>query len=152
MSSQLVTPAYAAEGVSLTGPQHSREGYFQLQVSNLPTGQRFIIEQSANEQFSHIDATYSPVGSFQQLSLSGFDNGSYFFRARILQNEVSQPIDSAAIYSNTHQISIQHYSLWQALGLFALGAVLFIILITVLLRLHWQSRRSLPKQPGTGHG
>lgn len=157
ISSQLMTPAYAAQVLSLNGPAHSREGYFQLQVGNLQEGQRFVIEQSSNESFNHVDATYPPLGSFQQLSLSGFDNGSYFFRARLLQD--SESID-AVVYSNIHQISVEHYSLWQALSLFAIGAMLFIALITVLLRLHWQNRAQTAQglaanhynQHGPGHG
>lgn len=154
-SGQLVTAAQAAELFKLQGPERSREGYFQLEVDGLDDDQAFVIELSTSEDFSSIDATFSPLGSFRQLSLSGFDDGTYYFRARLGSNgEVDKRVETEHdeladesseqgeedTYSNVVRVDVEHYPLWQALGLFALGALLFIALITVLLRLHWRSR------------
>ena len=147
-SGQPLAPAYAAQSFTLEGPERSREGYFQLQVNGLDDDQAFIIELASAEDFSSIDATFSPLGSFRQLSLSGFDDGTYYFRARLDNN--GEP--GSAVHSNVLQVQVEHYPLWQALGLFGLGAVLFIALVTTLLRLHWHSRTRQTGNKEPQHG
>ncbi|MCC5880762.1 MAG: hypothetical protein JJU03_12795 [Idiomarina sp.] len=157
LTGQLVPPAHAqASGTSqsdtnhtitLTGTERSSEGYFQLQVEGLNDQQQFVIEQSSSADFYTIEARFPPLGSFRQISLSGFDDGTYFFRARVEQG------DNAVSYSTTHQVSVQHYPLWQALSLFGVGLGLFVALLTTLLWLHWNSQRGpYHRQSESTHG
>lgn len=124
----------------LTAPANSREGYFQLLISGVPDEAGFIVEQAADESFTQVMNSYTPVGSFQQLSVSGFDDGVYYFRARLNGSENE--------YSNIVQVSVSHYSLWQALGLFTLGTVLLLSLLLTLFILHARYGRLTPDHKG----
>lgn len=123
----------AASSWVLTGPESTREGYFQLHLQhrhNAGASAEFTIELSGHEDFATIDQEFSPLGSFAQLSLSGFDDGVYYFRARTATNE----------FSNIHRIEVTHYPLWQALSTFVIGAILLISLLTTLMMLHRRYR------------
>lgn len=126
-------PTLAASSWVLTGPESTREGYFQLRLQHrdsVDASAEFVIELSSREDFATIDQEFSPLGSFAQLSLSGFDDGVYYFRARTATHE----------YSNTHRIEVTHYPLWQALSTFVIGAILLTSLLTTLLLLHRRYR------------
>ena len=132
----LAGPSLATSSWVLTGPEHSREGYFQLRLEQGPeveaadASAEFIIEVSRHADFSNIEQEFAPLGSFTQLSLSGFDDGIYYFRARTASDD----------YSNIHRIEVSHYPLWQALSTFVLGAILLTRLLTTLFMLHRRYR------------
>lgn len=130
----------AASELTLSGPDQVREGYFQLRVEGLSEGESFQLEQSNDQQFSSVVAVYQPVGAFRQLSLSGFDNGLYYFRA----------VSDSGQQSQVHQLEVEHYPLWQALSLFVIGAFLFASFVVTLLVLH--SRRNSLGSKRAGHG
>ena len=132
----LAGPSLATSSWVLTGPEHTREGYFQLRLEHpldddaSEASTEFIIELSRHADFSSIEQEFAPLCSLTQLSLSGFEDGIYFFRARTATNE----------YSNIHRIEVSHYPLWQALSTFVLGAILLTSLLTTLLMLHRRYR------------
>lgn len=69
-------------------------------------------------------------GDFKQISLTGFADGSYWFRAR------GEDADGNLWYSEPTRVEVKHYPLWQAFGLFASGALMFVVLSYYLLRSH----------------
>ncbi|RUO33213.1 hypothetical protein CWE14_08295 [Aliidiomarina soli] len=130
----------AQPGLTLQGPDKVREGYFQLRVDGVAEEDSFVIELASSEQFATVENTFSPLGAFRQLSLSGFDDGRYYFRA---------VHSGTGEYSNIHQLDVVHYPLWQALSLFTLGALLFISLLVTMLILTRRSARN-HKEPSHG--
>lgn len=127
--------SYEAEPLfELTGPQTIvREGYFRLTAEpgeNSQGNEPFIVQMSGDEDFSAIRATFPPLGNFNRLSLSGFDDGVYYFR-------LSSPADNS-ILSNSIRVEVRHYPLSRALGLFGLGAALFTILLILIIRFWWR--------------
>ena len=146
----LAGPSLATNSWVLTGPEHTREGFFQLRLEYQPdnvasatqaplatsdsvsnsdaaiAAPEFTIEVSRDADFSTVEQEFAPLGTFAQLSVSGFDDGIYYFRARTATHE----------YTNTHRIEVAHYSLWQALSTFVVGAMVLISLLTTLLMLH----------------
>lgn len=119
----------AQDDWTLSGPEQTREGYFQLRLDGPDERASFIVEQSTDEDFTEVVASFSPLGSFRQISLSGFDDGHYYFRAHI-------EVAGESLYSNVHPLEVRHYPLWQALGLFIMGALVFIALLGTLWHLH----------------
>ncbi|RUO25967.1 hypothetical protein CWE09_04365 [Aliidiomarina minuta] len=117
--------------IQLSGPSGAvAEGYFRLTLQGLPDSERFTIEMAEDDQFSAIIAEYQPMGMFRELSLSGFDNGIYYFRAQ-----------SGDQTSNTVSVEVRHYPLWQALSLFVVGAILFFLLIMTIIKYHRLEKR-----------
>jgi hypothetical protein len=95
--------------------QISTEGYFVLSWQSdidLP----LTLEQSSTENFSDIKTISLP--SEGSLTLTGFEDGSYFFR-----------INSSAESSNTVSITVTHHDLSRAFSFFFLGLLLFVILL-----------------------
>lgn len=132
-----VTQAQVNDAWVLQGPDQTREGYFQLHLVDAegqPVPGGFTIEVSRSADFAVIESEFAPLGSFNRLSLSGFDDGVYYFRARL-----GDPSHNRE-YSSTHAILVSHYPLWQALGAFSVGAILFACLLLTLLTLHRRYR------------
>lgn len=131
----------------LSAPESSREGYFVLSLSESPS-QGFIVEYSTDEDFREIERTYPWFGDFQRMTLTGFDDGNHYFRIRAVADESgglgpknSQPsIQSSNQVSNVVRVQVDHYALEQALTLFALGGLLFAILVVIILHKHRRSR------------
>lgn len=135
----------------LSAPESSREGYFVLSLPESPS-QGFIVEYSTDEDFREIERTYPWFGDFQRMTLTGFDDGNHYFRIRALADESgglslknSQPsiqssIQSSNQVSNVVRVQVDHYALEQALTLFALGGLLFAILVVIILHQHRRSR------------
>ncbi|RUO44403.1 hypothetical protein CWE15_04305 [Aliidiomarina taiwanensis] len=129
--------ASAASELKLEGPlEPVAEGYFQLHINEPQHPPDVVIEQSSTPSFQSITARYSPMGDFQQISLSGFASGDYYFRAR-----------SQEMLSNTVHVVVAHHSLQQAFTLFFIGAALFAVLVLCILRYH----RLQQKQVTTHH-
>ncbi|EKE82946.1 hypothetical protein [Idiomarina xiamenensis] len=124
--------------LTLSGPGVvSKEGYFTLQVgvpvSVGQAAQPLQIAMSEHADMSAVSATYRPLGDFQQLTLSGFADGSYYFQARLddAGNDAAEPLLSDIV-----RVDVKHYSHAQAYGLFIAGALLFSILVILVLCLH----------------
>ena len=67
------------------------------------------------------------MGNFHQVTLTGFESGHDYSRAVHQQRVVSQ----TAI-----EVTVEHYPIWQALTLFLLGALLFLLLLLTLIMGH----------------
>lgn len=132
----LANPASARQ-LQLIGPQKTiKEGYFTVTVeasanSNL---QGLLIEAAQDPSFNRQVQTFPALGDFKQLSLTGFGNGTYFLRA--ISKSAEQP-------SNVIKVTVSHYPLWQALGLFSTGLLIFIVLIFIIIRAHRQEQYRL---------
>jgi hypothetical protein len=123
-----------AADFKLSGPTDKvSEGYFNLKVEGLGDEQRFVVEMAHNETFSNVERQFEPLGAFRQLSLSGFDDGTYYFRAR-----------SGEQYSNVIAVTVSHYPLWQALLLFSLGLILFAALVFTVVYFYRRSSQEGP--------
>lgn len=110
----------------LGGPDTTvREGYFILSLDNPPTGD-LTIQQSADADFSAITTEFNWFGDFSATTLSGFADGTYYFR-----------VNTAAGSSNVIKVEVLHYPLWQAFSLFFAGLLLFLILVLLIVRMHW---------------
>ncbi|CUS49324.1 MAG: hypothetical protein HLUCCO02_04740 [Idiomarinaceae bacterium HL-53] len=124
-----------ATEITLNGPSGKvSEGYFQLQFETTQfeteTPGNVVIERAETQSFDSVVAHYAPMGDFQQLTLSGFSNGTYYFRARHAESNT---------VSNVVKVEVQHYSLVQAFTLFIFGGFIFALLVWVILRAHRQS-------------
>lgn len=118
-----------ADEIELSGPSDKvAEGYFNLEVEGLSEEQRFVVEMSKSEAFNSVEREFEPLGMFRQLSLSGFDDGTYYFRARAGER-----------YSNVVSVTVAHYPLWQAVALFLLGLTLFAALVFTIVYLYRRS-------------
>lgn len=122
-----LSKAADSAGALMPSEQSSLEGYYTLRW-DYSRANFSILQMSRDQSFAAIEQTY-PVPSMQQVTLSGYRDGQYFFR---LFDEQSNR------YSNVVAVTVQHRSLNTAFQLFALGLVLFIILLSILLS---QSRR-----------
>lgn len=125
--------------IILTGPERTvSEGYFQLefQLAAPRDTQNVIIERSTSEAFQSIEASYPPLGSFQTITLSGFDDGTYYFRA--INTDTG-------LVSNVVAVSVQHYPLSRALVLFGAGAIIFMLLVTFILKAHRKTQAGVKK-------
>ncbi|MEX1220577.1 MAG: hypothetical protein WEA82_00520 [Idiomarina sp.] len=89
--------------------------------------QQLEIEQSTDEAFTQVQSRFPFLGTFRQISLSGFNDGNYWFRARGLSNDGTE-FTTAPI-----AVTVQHYPLWQALTLFGVGAVMFLFVAGYIL-------------------
>lgn len=114
----------------LSAPSQSREGYFVLSLSQQPS-EPLWLEYSTQANFSQVSRTYPWFGDFERMTLSGFADGEHYFRVR---NK------SAAAISNVVQVRVDHYPLWQALSLFFIGLVMFLLLAVLIWRNHQRSR------------
>ncbi|RUO70119.1 hypothetical protein [Pseudidiomarina salinarum] len=110
----------------LGGPDTTvREGYFILSLDNPPTSD-LTIQQSADADFSSITTEFNWFGDFSATTLSGFADGTYYFR-----------VNTAAGTSNVIEVEVLHYPLWQAFSLFFAGLLLFLIVVLLIVRMHW---------------
>ncbi|RUO81515.1 hypothetical protein CWI84_01795 [Idiomarina tyrosinivorans] len=107
------------------------EGYFTVSVSGMDNTSGLFIEVANDPQFTQNYQKIPALGDFTQLSLSGFDDGTYYLRAM-----------ADGQHSAVQTVTVEHYPLWQALSLFAAGAALFALLVVSLLLLHRNAYRS----------
>lgn len=120
---------------TLSAPSQSREGYFVLTLSESPS-QALWVEYSTDPEFTQVLRTYPWFGDFDRLTLSGFSNGEHFFRLR----GDSQPQANQTQLSNVVKVRVDHYPLWQAIGLFLVGLIVFLVLAGLIWRNHQRSR------------
>lgn len=124
------TAAAASQELRLNGPlEPVTEGFFQLSFTGAENASKVIIERATTAEFNEITSHYSPMGRFNQLALSGFSTGEYYFRAQ--ENGYT---------SNIVVVTVQHHSLIQAFTLFFIGAAMFILLVVTILRYQLSSR------------
>lgn len=121
-----------AQSLSLSGPSETiKEGYFTVSVTvnGEVEPKDLAVEASLDSDFRENVQRFPALGDFKRLSLTGFSDGTYYLRATA--SNIPAP-------SDVIKITVKHYPLWQALGLFIIGLMLFVTLVTVLLRSHWR--------------
>lgn len=96
-------------------------GYFQLTWSTDSQSAPYVLQQSLTPSFSNYKIHYQ--GTDTASVLSGLSNGTYHFRV----------LDKQEVASNIISVEVKHHSLGKAFGFFALGALMFCILIAVLI-------------------
>lgn len=111
----------------------SKEGYVTLSVAPdavAATPNGWWLEQSQSANFNELQKRYPLLGDSAQITVSGLANDSYWFRFTDAAGvPVTQPV----------QVTVEHYTLTQALGWFGAGAVLFVLLLWLLLSGHRQA-------------
>jgi hypothetical protein len=115
------TPALcASEPLLYSDASLSTEGYFVINWEGFAdTGH--VLQQSRTTDFREpVSYDINAAGS---MTLSGYKDGIYLFRAGESGN-----------WSDTLRVEVKHHSLAKALGFFALGLLLFIILCAVVIR------------------
>ncbi len=115
--------------VRLSGPQTEvRAGYFVIEFEQVPAALRpLYLQVSTSNSFDTIVQTVPVMGDFEQVTLTGFESGHYFIRATHEDTVVSE----TAI-----NVTVSHYPVWQALTLFCIGALLFLLLLITLISGH----------------
>lgn len=99
----------------------SNAGYFQLRWSD-ETSRSFRLQQSSSADFNQTVTLYQ--GPDKATVISGLPNGMYFYR---VANDQQQ-------WSNSIIVTVKHHSLAKALSFFAVGAIMFIVMVTLLIR------------------
>lgn len=97
------------------------EGYFVLSWSVPQSADNPVLQQSADGSFD--SPKEYPIDSGGSMTLSGFPDGQYHFRAGTPGN-----------WSDNVTITISHHSLGRALGFFFLGLSLFIVLAVTIVK------------------
>lgn len=99
----------------------STAGYFQLSWKD-KASQSFVLQQSTRSDFR--DAIDIYLGPDQATVISGLPDGDYFYRVESDTHQWSKPIE----------VKVEHHSLAKALGFFGLGAFMFIVMTTLLIK------------------
>jgi hypothetical protein len=112
----------ATETTLTSDTQLSSEGYFVLSWSiAAESGEMQLLQESPTPDFSRVSTfDIAPTGA---LTLTGYPDGEYFFRAGTPGN-----------WSATLEVTVAHHALGRALAFFAVGLLLFVILVVVILR------------------
>ncbi|MDT8397094.1 MAG: hypothetical protein RQ899_00560 [Pseudomonadales bacterium] len=119
----------------------SSEGYFVLSwlsdgtdagAPPQDTAASYILQQATRPDFA--DASTRLIHGQNSVTISGLENGSYFYR---IQPEGDD-------WSNSLSVQVQHHSLRKALGFFSLGLLLF---ITLCVSIFAGIRLNLPSHP-----
>lgn len=113
-------PLCAAQPQLNANTELATAGYFQLSWQTNDQHAPYVLQQSLTSSFSTSKTIYS--GTDTASVLSGLSNGTYHFRV----------LDSEALASNVVTVTVAHHSLTKAFSFFALGALMFVILIIVL--------------------
>ena len=101
-------------------------GYFRLNWS-APTSannqNQYELQRADNPSFTQAKTVY--IGPDEATVISGLPDKHYFYRVRMVDtNEWSQPVG----------VEVKHHPLGRAFGFFALGAIMFVIMIAVLIK------------------
>lgn len=99
----------------------STAGYFQLSWQD-DSAHSFQLQQATRADFREAVTLYQ--GSDQATVISGLPDGDYFYRVANENHQLSKPI----------KVSVKHHSLSKALAFFGLGAVMFVIMVSLLIR------------------
>ncbi|WP_417664660.1 hypothetical protein [Pseudidiomarina donghaiensis] len=144
-----LSPSTAELPYALSAPELSREGYFVLtaQVQSSTAEQSLWVDYAGSAQFAHVSRSYPWLGQgvadFQQITLTGFTSGDHYFRLRNAAGDV---------LSNVVHVRVDHYPLWQALGLFFAGLTVFMVLVVLIIANHRAaSRAKVSRSKGTEH-
>ncbi|MCA9185297.1 MAG: hypothetical protein R3E01_05770 [Pirellulaceae bacterium] len=138
VSARLLDLAFIGES-----PIHSDAGHATLRWEPVPASGSYRIVE-ANDS----DAVYYE-GSQTQAFLSGLENGEYAFH--VLAHDTSQR--QIARSQKAIVVQVSHYSLSQALLLFAIGLVVVVIMLGVIVRGTWYPQAvSLERHPIGGGG
>ncbi len=98
----------------------------------------YILEQANDADFSRNLISrnlYRNAGQDPQITLSGLENGNYYFRMRQQEGD----------WGPTRQVTVQHHSLGQALLFFGLGLALLLTLCGTIL-VGWRQSRARPER------
>ncbi|MCO7224378.1 hypothetical protein [Pleionea sp. CnH1-48] len=122
--------AFAGSGIADSGDtlvlspsqQDSSEGYFNLSWNDVLSNKELKLQLSTHSDFSQIKRSYALSGA-RQIALSGFKDGRYFFR---LTDSSEQQM------SNVATVDVKHRELTDAIKLFLLGGILFLVLLSAL--------------------
>lgn len=96
-----------------------RAGYYKLTWSS-SFEESSALEESNDTSFTNPNIFH--VHNNNSITLTGRENGTYYYRMR----------DSSDEFSNVVHVTVEHHSVEKAFAFFALGLCLFIILIFVL--------------------
>jgi hypothetical protein len=102
----------------------SKAGYYQLSwnLPDAPTDTVFIVDERSSEM-----ASGTPVysGKDRAMVISGKPDGTYIYQVRSEDNRFN---------SNAVEVVVAHHSLATAFRFFAIGAIVFVVLLIVILR------------------
>ena len=114
---------WAADIALTTDTTLSAEGYFVLSWASEPESETpVVLQQAATENFSSpLEYTLAANGS---ITLTGFENGRYIFRAR----------QEGPLFSNTVVVEVDHHSLQRAFAFFFTGLALFLVLLMTIIK------------------
>lgn len=136
----------SAQDYQLSGPDGSvRAGYFVVEASLVESAENPIplselqLQQATSTDFTN-PKYYRYFGDFSELTATGVPSGQYFLR---LVDEQGHS------HSNVIEVTVDHYSLWQALSLFGIGLLLFVILVAT--QLYFFKRTSQQASQGVNH-
>lgn len=119
-----VESTFADKKLSIT-PDISNEGYFTLNWKQLESfSPPYIIQTSKDIDFRKVIREISTTNP-NQVHLSGFEDGKYYIR--LLNAQKNQ-------ITNSVELIVKHQNLSHAFILFFIGLLLFIILITLIIR------------------
>lgn len=99
----------------------STAGYFQLNWQD-ESEQSFLLQQSSQADFHDPITLYQ--GPDQATVISGLPDGDYYYRVANEDHQWSKPV----------KVTVKHHSLTKALGFFGLGAIMFIVMVTLLIK------------------
>lgn len=113
------------------------EGYFVLSWE-LPADDNagYELQQADNPGFRNATSTVIPASG--DITLSGFPDGDYYFRAGINSG-------NGGNWTETVNVTVAHPSLARALLFFLLGLALFIVLVTTIIMGNY---RHVTPEPG----
>ncbi len=97
----------------------STEGYFVLSWTS-DSDEALSLQQASDPDFSSVKTTTLPATG--SITITGLVDGDYYFRLR----------DADQQSSNILRIEVAHHSMTRALAFFALGLVLFVILLLTI--------------------
>jgi hypothetical protein len=86
----------------------------------------FELQEAATPEFDHPRVLYD--GADEASSLSGREDGSYYYRVRARSDG-----DPAGPWSDTVEVTVQHHPLWRAIAFFAGGAVVFLATFALII-------------------
>ncbi|WP_339745513.1 hypothetical protein [uncultured Rubinisphaera sp.] len=99
-----------------------REGYIDLRWN--------AIEGATQYEVVENDGLVVFRGAFPQAMISGLANGKYSYQVKALNSE-------GELIAQSNQpalVTVEHWSLWQAIGLFSIGLIVFLAIIFVIIQ------------------
>lgn len=115
-----------------TDTELATAGYYQLTWQD-PDGAAYELQEARDSTFTRPQLIYT--GGDLATVITGRADGEYFYRVRAL--DASQP---PGAWSSPVKVTVQHHALGPAFGFFGVGALVFIAILTAILRGNAQSR------------